>query len=511
MDILEKLTNHVDSLPKNLQKVVRSSINSRSFNSLLKRIPYVRERMDGEYSKIVEQISKAMPQAYKDDYKTHLSLPAKGYDHKEILNTMKEIGEKEKPTWSDGFVSGAVYHGEKEHIDFLNEVYSLNSQSNPIHTDVWPSIRKYEAEIISMVANMMGAEKTNEDICGTVTSGGTESIILAMKVYRDRLLDKKAVSSPEMIVPETAHAAFDKASNLLGIKKVTIKMGDNYLCDPKEVEKHVNRRTAVIVGSAPNFPHGLIDPIPELARIAMKNDIGFHTDACLGGFVLPWLPKECLSPEYDFQVPGVTSISVDTHKYGFASKGSSVVLYRDFDLRRYQYYVTSEWPGGLYFSPTLAGSRSGAIIAQCWASMIKIGKNGYYEATKKIIETASYIKTEIDKIDSLSIIGNPLWVIAFKSNKFDVYDLMDQMTKKGWHLNGLHKPACLHLCVTLKHTQPGVAERFVRDLKSSVLKVASGSKNKEGLAPVYGMGQSFPMRGAVDQILKLFLDNQFKP
>jgi len=261
------------------------------------------------------------------------------------------------------------------------------------------------------------------------------------------------------------------------------------------------------VGSAPSFPHGIIDPIEKLSELANQRSVGFHTDACLGGFVLPWARKLGYDvPLFDFGLPGVTSISADTHKYGYAPKGTSVLLYRNADIRRHQYFKTANWPGGLYYSPTLAGSRPGALSAACWASMLAMGQSGYMEATKKIIQTASAIKREIKNMPDLFVLGEPLWVIAFGSKTLDIYRVMDRMAGKNWSLNALHRPACLHLCVTLRHTQGGVVERFIRDLKDAVEHVKTHPQAEGGMAPIYGMAATLPVRSAVEDLLERYID-----
>jgi glutamate/tyrosine decarboxylase-like PLP-dependent enzyme len=273
------------------------------------------------------------------------------------------------------------------------------------------------------------------------------------------------------------------------------------------VQEAITKNTILIVGSAPSFPHGVIDPIAEMAALAHAHGIGFHTDACLGGFVLPWAEKLGWDvPPFDFRVPGVTSLSVDTHKYGYAAKGTSVILYRGRELRRYQYFAATEWPGGLYFSPTFAGSRPGGLSAACWAAMVTIGSEGYQGATRRILETAARIKRGIREITELHVLGEPLWVIAFASDRLNIYRVMDEMSRRGWSLNGLHNPPCLHLCVTLRHTQPGVTERFIDDLKGAVAGAEASPKAEGGLAPVYGMAATLPLRGVVDEMLRRYLD-----
>ncbi|MCP3975241.1 MAG: aspartate aminotransferase family protein, partial [bacterium] len=199
----------------------------------------------------------------------------------------------------------------------------------------------------------------------------------------------------------------------------------------------VTRRTAVIVGSAPGFPHGVMDPIAELSDMARERGVGFHTDACLGGFLLPWAERLGYDvPPFDFNLPGVTSMSTDTHKYGYAAKGTSVVLYRGRELRHSQYFVAADWPGGLYYSPTMAGSRPGALLATAWAAMLAMGEDGYLEGARGILEAGKAIKRGISEIPELRVLGDPLWVIAFASDVVNIYEVMAQMAQRGWSLNG---------------------------------------------------------------------------
>jgi sphinganine-1-phosphate aldolase len=448
---------------------------------------------------------------YRDDFVTHSHLPKTGRAREDILQEMRALNAQEEAKWKDGLVSGAVYHGDTEHIAFQNEVYALNSQSNPLHFDVWPSTVKYEAEIVSMTANMLGAEQSGDPIVGTVSSGGTESILLAMKTYRDWAREKRWITQPEMIVPTTAHAAFDKASQFFNIEMIRVPVDENFQVDVEAVKAAITRNTAVIVGSAPQFPHGIIDPIEELSELAREHDIGFHTDACLGGFLLPWAEKLGYDvPPFDFRLPGVTSMSADTHKYGYAAKGTSVVLYRGEELRRFQYYLTTEWSGGLYLSPTLAGSRPGALSAACWAAMVSIGEVGYMDAARRILETAEVLKKGIRDLPELHILGDPLWVIAFGSDDLDIYAVSDYMTHKGWSLNGLQRPPALHIALTLRHTQPGLAERFLDDLREAVAYVKANPSVQGSMGPVYGMAGNVALGSAVRDILKYVLDIIYK-
>jgi glutamate/tyrosine decarboxylase-like PLP-dependent enzyme len=473
-----------------------------------KRMPFVKDRIEAEFESMMKDLRKAA-KPYRDELPSNSRLPPEGVARDALLEQMRSLQTLESDRWRDGFVSGAVYHGAQEHIDFLNEVYALHSQTNPLHSDLWPSVVKYEAEVVSMTAQMLGAAHVGDEdeVCGTVTSGGTESIMLAMKTYRDWGRAEKGIRHPEMVVPVTAHAAFDKAAHAFGIKQVKVPVTHEMIADLDAVKRAINRSTVVVVGSSPAFPHGTIDPIAAMSELALRRDIGFHTDACLGGFVLPWARRLGYDvPKFDFSLPGVTSMSADTHKYGYAAKGTSVVLYRRPSLRRHQWYTTTDWPGGLYMSPTFAGSRPGALSAACWAAMMSMGEQGYLEATRKILETADAIKAGIADIEGIQILGRPLWVIALASEELDIYRVMDFMTKRHWNLNGLHRPSCVHLCVTLRHAEPGVAPRFLDDLLAAVDHVRAHPEEKGGMAPVYGMAATMPVRGAVSDMLERYLD-----
>jgi len=455
---------------------------------------------------LTRSIEKSM-KPYRGKFPTFTQLPTDGRAREEILQDMRAFYKLEESKWKDGYVSGTVYNGDQDHIDFLNEVYAINSQSNPMHFDTWPSSVKFEAEIVSMTANMLGAASTEDEISGTVSSGGTESILLAMKTYREWGRVEKWITKPEMIVPTTAHAAFDKASQFFNIKAVRVPVGKDFRADVEATRAAITKNTVVIVGSAPPFPHGIIDPIEELSELAREHNIGFHTDACLGGFVLPWAEKLGYDvPPFDFRLPGVTSMSADTHKYGYAAKGTSVVLYRGSNLRRHQYYMITDWPGGLYLSPTLAGSRPGALSAACWAAMISIGEKGYLEATRRILQTADLIKKAINDIPELYVFGDPLFNVAFSAHDLDIYAISDQMEKRGWGLNGLQHPPGIHLCLTLRHTQPGLSEHFIVDLQDSVKWVQQHPNQAGSLGPVYGMASNIALGGAVKDILRDILD-----
>jgi glutamate/tyrosine decarboxylase-like PLP-dependent enzyme len=479
-----------------------------------KKIPFVRNKMEAQYASMVAGMEKSL-KPYRDELPRHRALPAAGRERVAILREMEALQQREEPRADGGFVSGAVYHGGAEHGRFLSEVYALHLNGNPLHSDVWPSLTKYEAEIVQMTATMLGADpedRSDGRVVGTVTSGGSESIFMAVKAYRDLARTEHGVRAPELVLPTTAHVAFDKACHYLGIRPVKIAIGEDLRASVDEARAAIGRHTIAVVGSAPGFPHGLIDPIEELSELARSRRVGFHTDACLGGFILPWARRLGYPvPRFHFELPGVTSMSADTHKFGYAPKGTSVVLYRGVELRRHQYFTAPDWPGGLYASPTAAGSRPGALSAGCWAAMLSMGEEGYLTATRRILETAAKIKKGIGEIPGLQVLGDPLFVVAFASEGYDIYRLLDAMSHRGWSLNGLHRPACIHLCVTLRHAEPGVAERFLSDLGACVDEVRARPAEKGGMAPIYGMAGSLPFAGVVSEVLTRYLDVLYEP
>ncbi|CAO1635321.1 unnamed protein product [Sympodiomycopsis kandeliae] len=414
--------------------------------------------------------------------------------------------------WKSGKVSGAVYHGGQELSDLIADAIKMFLVSNPLHPDLFAGVRRMEAEVISMCLRMYNAPAES---CGTTTSGGTESILMACKSYRDWARKTKGITEPELIIPESAHAAFHKAGEYFGIKVHQLPVDRH---SRKVVISHVaraiNRNTIALVGSAPNFPDGTIDDIPSLAALAKKHKIGMHVDACLGSFLVPFLEKAGFPSEpFDFRVSGVTSISCDTHKYGFACKGSSVVMYATPELRRFQYYIQPDWSGGVYASPTIAGSRPGSLIAGTWTAMIAMGQDGYTRSCREIVGAARAIEQGIrDDIPDLLVLGKPLVsVVAFASSgRVNVYEVGDLMSKKGYHLNGLATdPPAVHIACT-RLTVP-IVEDFLADLKECVNAAGKSKGPKGSMAQLYGLGSSSAVGPAlVGEMAGRFIDTLTK-
>ncbi|XP_077469697.1 sphingosine-1-phosphate lyase 1 isoform X2 [Stigmatopora argus] len=486
------------------QESLLSRMKKQCFR-LIRKIPFVGGAIQSQLNKALDDMSASLC-TLKNGMSYTKRLPSRGLSQKQVLEKISEYQTLNEVKWQSGCVSGAVYWGDDALTKLLVKVYGDFAWSNPLHPDIFPGVRKMEAEVVRMACTLFNGGPNS---CGTVTSGGTESILMACKAYRDMAYER-GVKYPEILAPVSVHAAFDKAAHYFGMKLVHVPLNKSTMqVDVKAMKRAINKNTAMLVCSAPQFPHGIIDPIEEVAKLAVRYRLPLHVDACLGGFLIVFMAKagHPLAP-FDFRVNGVTSISADTHKYGYAPKGSSVVLYSDKKYRHYQYFVAPDWQGGIYASPSIAGSRPGGIVAACWATMMHMGENGYVEATRKIITVARKIKTEVRKMEGVFVFGNPeISVVAIGSNDFDIFRLSNALTSKGWNLNTLQYPSSIHICCTVLHTQPGVVERFVSDVREQVAIIMKKPKEKTtGMGAIYGMAQSIPDRSMVTEISRGFLD-----
>ncbi|RFU33709.1 hypothetical protein B7463_g2633, partial [Scytalidium lignicola] len=500
--------------------VVETYYKIRSYLfGLFLRIPSVRVKVQQQLAKTTQKLQSALVPSGPNVTK-YLNLPKKGWTQEAVLAELEELATMKHTRWEDGCVSGAVYHGGNDLLGLQKEAYGKFTVANPIHPDVFPGVRKMEAEVVAMVLKLFNSPA---DAAGVTTSGGTESILMACLSARNKAYVENGVTEPEMIAPETAHPAFRKAAQYFGIKiHLVANPAPDYQVDVRAVGRLINGNTVLLVGSAPNYPHGIIDDIGGLSKLAVKYKIPLHVDCCLGSFVIAFLEKcNYPSPLFDFRLPGVTSISCDTHKYGFAPKGSSTVLYRNGTLRSYQYFVVPDWSGGLYASPSMAGSRPGALIAGCWASMMNMGEDGYMASCKQIIQTTRQITSVIRSNSDLSVIGNPLVsVVAFTSPTLDIYDIADAMSTKGWHLNSLQTPPGIHIAVTMPIVHAW--ESLMADLNTVVeeekmkekQRIAEGKdakgKNKGDNAALYGVAGTLPNKSVVADIATAFLDTLYK-
>ena len=409
---------------------------------------------------------------YADRYAVTRSFPEKGRTRAEVIAEIEAMSQIEDSPYHEGKISGSVYSGDEEHYEFLNEVFGHYSHANVLQRDMYPSATRFEGEIIAMTGDMLhspGAEAGGP--FGVLTSGGTESLMNPLLVYREWGRER-GITQPNVVMPETAHPALDKGAHYFGIELRKAAVTDQYVADMDSVRSLIDENTVALIGTAGTYPHGLIDPISELSDLALERGINLHVDGCLGGFILSWGQDLGYAvPTFDFRLPGVTSMSADTHKYGFGLKGSSVLLYRTAELRRLQYFIVPDWSGGLYTSPGMSGSRSGGIIATAWAALVTLGRGGYMAIADDIFRTAAALRTAIESVPELRVLGDPFFNVAFTTTDdsgLDIFLVNDYLASQRWRLNGLQRPAALHFCVTRPNTQDGVVERFAVDLAAAV-------------------------------------------
>lgn len=427
---------------------------------------------------------------YAERYPVNRRMPEKGRPRDEVLAELREMATQEDDFWQTGRCSGTMYCGDMEHYAYMTEAFGMYSHVNALQRDMCPSATRFEGEIIAMTLDMLHGHEAAEGTtpCGSVTSGGTESILSSVLAHREWARDVRGISAPQMILPETAHVAFEKGGHLFGLEVIKAPVDPTTtLVDVDFVKDHISDRTALLVGSACNYGYGTIDPIGELSDLALKHDIGLHVDGCLGGWILPWGQELGYDvPVFDFRLPGVTAISADTHKYGFGPKGSSVVCFRDKQIRNGLYFIQQEWSGGKYLSPGIAGSRSGGILAATWASLVHLGREGYLRYAKRIFETSYAMQDIVKGFSELQLMGKPYFCFSFRSDEFDIYHLNDAMRERGWRFNGQQHPNALHMCVTRPQTQEGVVDAFKKDLTDAVAYAKNPDQEKAKTGAVYG-------------------------
>lgn len=474
-----------------------------------RKIPAVRKKIDEAMLERKEDFENEIRKSI-GSVPYIVKLPFDGLSEAAILEKVDEHLSLGHYKWKEGRVSGAVYYYDPKLVEFTQTVYGKASYTNPLHPDIFPGVCKMEAEVIRMTANLFHG---GASACGCMTTGGTESLIMACKAYRDFAAYERGVSKPNIVMPVTAHSGFDKAAQYLGLYVKTVKLDPkSYTVDLQAMEKAINGNTIMLVGSAPNFPYGTMDDIEGIAKLGVKYNIPVHVDACLGGFLIAFMRRAGYQlPPFDFSLEGVTSISADTHKYGFSPKGSSVILYSHPKYRKFQYTVTTDWPGGIYGSPSVNGSRAGGVIAATWATMLHFGEDGYTEATKSIVDTTRYIEIGLRKIKGLFLFGTPATsVIAFGSKEFDIFLLAGALSSLGWNLNNLQFPSGVHIAITFMHTKEGVADRFVTDVTEQVeIIMRNPEKPAEGRMAMYGLAQSLTDRSLVQDLTKEYLESMY--
>jgi glutamate/tyrosine decarboxylase-like PLP-dependent enzyme len=420
---------------------------------------------------------------------------------------MHTMASEEDASWESGKCSGTMYCGDHDHYKFMNEAFGLFAHVNVLQRDLCPSATKFEAEIIAMTLDLLHAESVDDgEPAGLVATGGTGSICHAMLAYREHGAQHRGIKRPNVIKPETAHPAFDKACHLFGIDLLVAPTDPvTTMVDTDWVDAHIDENTVAIIGSACNYGYGTIDPIAGLSAIALRHGVGLHVDSCLGGFILPFGQELGYDiPIFDYRIPGVTSISADTHKYGYAFKGTSVLTFRDKAIRNAQYFFLTDWSGGKYCSPGMEGSRSGGLIAATWASMVQLGRQGYLHYAKAIFETAEIMKASVRSHPELRILGDPTFLFSFTSDEFDIYHVNDFMRGRGWRFNGQQYPNALHMAVTRPQTKAGLTDEFATDLAGAVEYAKARPGEAAASGAIYG-GVAGGMTEAADDFIKMVM------
>jgi sphinganine-1-phosphate aldolase len=426
---------------------------------------------------------------YAERFGVNRELPEAGRSREELLGELRAMATEEDAVWEEGCCSGTMYCGDRDHYAFLKEAFGLFAHQNALQRDMCPSATRFEGEILAMALDLFHADAAEgPDPAGMVTSGGSASIAHAVLAYREQGREERGIERPNLVKPESGHPAFDKACHLFGVEMRRTEVDpETTQVRPEELAKLIDDQTIAIVGSAGTYGYGTIDPIAELGELALDRGVGLHVDGCLGGYLLPF--GEQLGypiPPFDFRVPGVTTLSADTHKYGYGLKGTSTLLFRERELRNRCYFFMPDWSGGKYFSPGMEGSRSDGLLASTWAAMVSMGREGYLEYAKGIFEASAAMQEAVRSHAELRLLGQPTFLFAFTSEEFDIYHVNDEMKRRGWRFNGLQYPNALHMTVTHPQTQPGVVEAFAADLDAAVSYAREHGDEPAESSAVYG-------------------------
>ncbi len=432
------------------------------------------------------------------------TLPEVGREAQLILDELAQFGAHD-PAYKDARLWSLVYYLDDDFSTFLGRAYQAYSSANGLNPTAFKSLKRFENEIVASTAHLLHG---TPEVCGVMTSGGTESCLLAVKTYRDMARKLRGVRKPEMVLPATAHVAWFKASEYFDVKVRLLPLDERLHADAQQLGGLINSSTVMVLGSAPEYPHGSIDPIAAMGAIAQQRATPLHVDACVGGFILPFMEMNGAAlPLWDYRVPGVTSISADLHKYGYASKGASVISYRKLDYLKHQMFVHADWPGGVFASPGMLGTRPGGAYAAAWAALQYFGVAGYRELARKTSLAFDRMAAGIRAMPELCVLGDPsgpLLAYGARDNAVNMFAVGDQMEHKGWQINRLQKPDGLHAMITARHLD--VVEDYLRDLQDAVATVrADPTLAEQGGAATYGLMAHIPLRGMVkQQVLDIF-------
>lgn len=401
-----------------------------------------------------------------------MKMPDKGSSWDNLAAEMINRGSGDAK-WREGKTAVYVFNAGEDVARVQKEAYALYMSENGLGPTAFPSLRKMEAEVIDMGLGLLHGSELSD---GSITSGGTDSITMAVKAARDyarNALGKTGLFN--IVAPYSAHPAFDKAAIMMDLELRRIPVGDDLLADCAAMSTAIDDQTIMLVGSAPNFPYGLIDPITELGEIAEAKNVWLHVDACVGGYIAPFVRMNGVDiPDFDFSVPGVSSMSADLHKYGYCAKGASTVLFKTAELKKHMIFDCRDWPGGRMLTPTLAGTRPGGAISAAWAVMNYLGIEGYKNKHQQVTDARKAIELGVREL-GFTILGTPLLgIIAFQHPDVDVFAIYKQMYDRGWVTSLTTQPKALHLMLSPFHKT--VTNLYLSDLTESIEQVKSGDK-----------------------------------
>lgn len=404
-------------------------------------------------------------------------LPSRGAAWPELEARMRTMGERDVK-WRDGRTALYIFNAGEEVERVQKAAYALFSAENGLGPAAFPSIAQMEREVVAMGLSLLSAPPGG---AGAMTSGGTDSITMALKAARDHARKTRGVNAgANIVIPFTAHPAFDKASALMDIEVRRIPTKD-HLADVDAMATATDANTVMLVGSAPCFPFGLIDPIEALGEIAARAGVWLHVDACVGGYLAPFVRMNGADlPAFDFAVPAVSSISGDLHKYGYASKGASTVFFRSEALKENMPFDAGPWPLGRMITPTLAGTRPGGAIAAAWAVMNFLGVEGYRAKQRAVTDAREKIEAGVTRL-GFRVLGRPqLGIIAFTHDSADCMALYAKLHARGWFTAALVEPRALHLMLSPKHLD--VADQYLTDLEACLADVGAAAASTAGYA-----------------------------
>jgi len=399
-----------------------------------------------------------------------MNIPQQGLSKEEILNTLQAFKARDMD-WRAGKVWCYVYNPGEDPAEVTREAYLSFLSENGLDPTVFPSLLKLETEVVRATINLL---RGDSNAVGHLTTGGTESIMLAVKTARDKArAEHPEITQPEMVLPKTAHAAFHKAAHYLSVKPVVVDIDpQTFKVRAEAMQAAITPDTILLVASAPSYSQGVIDPIGEIGKLAREKNLLFHVDGCVGGLHLSFMRKLGYDvPDFDFTVRGVTSISTDLHKYGYAAKGCSAIMYRSKELRKYQIFACTDTTGYTLINPTMLSSKTGGPMAGAWAILNFLGEDGYKRIVRDVQEATRKLIDGINALDDLQVLGEPaMCMFSFKSDTINVYQLADEMSKRGWYIQGQFStpltPRNLHLSVSQGTVQ--TVDALLDDLRECV-------------------------------------------